>query len=190
MSNIIKVTIENEEIPVLILRDRLDHSKYKKLMYALLERLTPLQINNIIARYNNKAIILFDNLKLCFQYEGLVNSENKGKCICGKSILHEHVIINKETKQQHMIGSTCVEQWSNLDSRSYTASKRKKLLKLIFNILAEDYKKLPRLKFGKCKGKTFKSIAQKEMSYCTWLLRGNITGTVRKNILNAINSLK
>jgi hypothetical protein len=160
MNNIIKVQIENEEIPVLILRDRLNNSKYTKLMNALIEILTPTQINNIIVRYNTKPMILFDTLKLCFEYKGPISTEDKGYCICGKAIKNEHLIINNETKKEYIIGSTCVEQWSKLDARSYTDFKRRSLLRVIFNTLSKDYLNLPKFIFGKYKGKCLKVIEQ------------------------------
>jgi hypothetical protein len=173
MNSIIKVQIENEEIPVLILRSRLNRSKYTKLMSALVERLTSTQINNIIVRHNAKPIILFDTLKLCFEFKGPIDTveDTKGYCICGKAIIHNHLIVNKETKQQYIIGSTCVDQWSKLDVRGYTDPKRKSLLRTIFNVLSEDYLKLPKFTFGKYKGKRIKVIAKKDLNYCKWIIR-------------------
>jgi hypothetical protein len=185
---VIKVQIKDIIVPVFMFRSNINKSNYTKLMKALIDRLTEDQINNIIVRVNERPYILFDSLKNCFEFKGKVKGESS-HCICGHAIKYNYSIVNKETIQNHIIGSTCVDQWSSLDASCYTDSKRKRLLKSIFNILAEDYRKLPRFTFGKCKGKTFNSVAKKDRSYCSWLLRGNFSDTVRKNVLNAIDSL-
>jgi hypothetical protein len=170
MNSIIKVSIENEEIPILILRTRSNKSRYTRLMSALIQRLTPNQMNSLIVRYNSKPIILFDNLKLCFEFKGPIETEKKCFCICGKLIKYEHLIVNKETKQEYIIGSTCIDQWTKLDPRYYTDFQRKTLLRTVFNILLEPYNKIPKLAFGKYKGKTLKTVAKKDEKYCQWIV--------------------
>ena len=172
MGGLVKININNEEVIILMVRQRSQGkstSSYKRLVQALLSNMTDVQINTVIKRYP-KPIILFDDIVHLFKYHGLNLNSDETRCICGVKIKYNHLITNIDTNQCHIIGSTCCDTWSRNSYISYTDTQKTKVLYTMFQILKAYTNRAIRMNFGKYKGRTVNWILKYKDRYCRWLV--------------------
>ena len=86
-----------------------NNETYKSLTKQLLEKITIDQLKEIMI-FND--IVLYKDLLKCFVYDGKYEEGRSDDCLCGKKNIHEiHGIINKNTNERFIIGSTCSLNW-------------------------------------------------------------------------------
>jgi hypothetical protein len=86
---------------------------YKPLLFAMLERITPLQLEDITIDKKDNKIINFKSILDCFTWinrDGCYD-EDKSKCICGHSIMDLSFICNKETNIYYPVGNVCIDTY-------------------------------------------------------------------------------
>lgn len=91
---------------------KIKDASYYPLTQGLIERITDDQLDNI---KNKNNIILFKDLANCFTYRSSL-AHGDSACVCTKKIKNVYRIENKETKDEHDVGSECISNWdlSNL----------------------------------------------------------------------------
>ena len=92
------------------LNDKIEKEpKHLPLIYALLERITSKQLQEITNKNN---VIIFKDLTACFTYRPTLNNIEGSSCICGVKIFDQNFIENKETVELYIIGNECIKHWS------------------------------------------------------------------------------
>ena len=169
---IIRVSVNLKETLLLILRKRVNKNNkgYVRLVNSLIEVMTDSQLRSVVKVYNGIPVMLMDDVVNCFKYKRQLR-DNEMNCICGAHIKEVHLILNKETRTKHYIGSTCCHHWGNQTPPTYTNTKRKKTLRAVFDAIKKDYDMLPKFPFGKYKNHTLRRIAKQDYRYCKWLVQ-------------------
>ena len=89
---------------------------YIPLLVALLESITDKQLERISIETNPGVKFLFYmDVVNCYEYiprnAGLDCAMDDTYCICGVKIENDYYIYNTETKEEFIIGSTCIDNW-------------------------------------------------------------------------------
>jgi len=166
-------------------KNRENQSSWLPLFVALVKRINEKQKADVI-QYdrNNKPFVFYTDVCDCFEDSLLCNEVNYNPatsskhCICGVAIENEFIIVNKETDESHVIGSTCVGHWNPILAEKIEQDKKRKkdpdatfcklcgrknnkkkcncdrkdILKLCFNVLksnASTMGKLEKINWGK-----------------------------------------
>jgi hypothetical protein len=115
-------------------KNRQNQSSWLPLFVALVERLTEKQKTDVI-QYDRKKkpFVFYTDVCDCFEDSLLCNEVNYNpatsskQCICGVNIENEFIIVNKETEESHVIGSTCVGHWNPILAEKIEQDKKRKL---------------------------------------------------------------
>ena len=164
---------------------------YRSLCFALLNFISESQLNfikNVNRRGDN--IIFFHELIDCFRYGYEIGDNDPDDCICGKKhIENKFIIYDKETNEDYIVGSTCVENWlakkinpnacefckrlNKLGGNCKNCKKMKSIREkmLIWLEYARETIKLKKEKihFGKFKGQKYYTICQNESKNKWWI---------------------
>ena len=169
MSKIIRLNINGEQMPILIMRKRSSSmNTYKKLFVAMFNDMTSEQIMSLIQTKNSKPFIILDDIVAQFDYEGFIG-EQSSFCICGVSIQYQYSIRNLVTDNQLIVGSTCVSHWDNSTIPDDKPGLIKSALKQVFNVLKNIYKNMPIMPCGKYKKKKMKWIVKNDLAYARYV---------------------
>lgn len=174
--SLVKVPYDDKEVTAFIVRPRnnqkIKHVGYVPLIKKLFELLTDDQMSNLIKCQNNKYYMLHDDLVDCFNYQGYEKiPEGGGRCICGHTIIYNHIIVNCETMESFTVGSSCCYHWITRSHLSYTKNMTGKILKKCFKVLKENYTSSPKFTFGKYKGRKIRQVVKHDKQYCRWVIR-------------------
>ena len=196
---IINTTLDGQLLNIFIVGShKID---YKRLAHLLLELLTPEQMNNITNAFNEKTIVFFSDIINQFKYEGCKKDDKCGKykCLCNASIKYQHVITNKASNAEYIIGSVCKDHWTRYDGVSYYCKycdnrkksgtdcadcKGKHYLKSIFSSWRGLMKR--KVDFGKFKGMSYYKLTNTKPDYCTWVIENSNTSQARKDAIREL----
>jgi len=125
------IIIRNDNANV---KNRENKSSFRPLLLALVKRLIEKQKTDII-QYdrNNKPFAFYTDICDCFEGSLLCNevdyntATTSKQCICGQHIVYEYIIVNKETHESHIIGSTCIGHWNPILAEKIEQEKKRKL---------------------------------------------------------------
>jgi hypothetical protein len=109
-----KISIGDAEYKI-IYDNNYKHTYYPPLIQALVKRITKAQMQRVFVKLNKDYIILHQELVNCFRQlpKTDVNDDENEHCICGMQIFYLHTIENNETFEKYLIGSECINHWSD-----------------------------------------------------------------------------
>jgi hypothetical protein len=192
----VSLEIKGEDVELFIVKT--SETDYVRLAIALLERLTDLQLKEIINLKNTNRFLIYTDLLAQFLFKGLLCKE-KGKCICGACIANKYLIENTATNEKFVVGSVCKDNWCLKDCFSYYCQfcdkkksngedcgncQGKKHLRSIFN----SWKSLTndKVDFGKFKGMSYYRLVDKQPLYCKWILTESNVQPIKKQKLSQL----
>jgi hypothetical protein len=195
LDKIIHLLIGGTEYTILSTRPRrkgVSNTLSMKFLIPLIKHTTKAQRAKITNTYQTitgtRHVILFDDIIKLFNYDGTEDGF-ESKCICGTSIIHNHIITNVDTDKSITIGSSCSIHWCRSAISCYTVSKRAITLKKCFNAIKKDYKNIARFTFGKYENQSILKIMKTDLQYVKWVLSvKNNKNADHKRIMKVINN--
>lgn len=196
LDKIIHLLIGDIEYTILSTRPRhqgVSNTLSMKFLIPLIKNTKKSQRAKITTKYQTitgtRHVILFDDIIKLFNYDGLQQDKFESKCICGTTIIHNHIITNVDTDKSITIGSSCATHWCRSAISCYTASARTITLKKCFNAIKKDYKHIARFTFGKYGNQSILKILKTDPEYVKWVLSIKHKNNVNhKRIMKVINA--